>query len=214
MGQVHNSIKYDSQLLKALALGVGVSPDEAGVERLSESLTAIVNAYSVHDLPEWQIMRGVGLAAMSAPVGPVAAENSFVALINPAGSNLLVVVDTISHQDITLSSSQFVLEVASEGTVRAIAPTTETRGQFRDRRRTVVTSRVTAYAATKVGAVGTEIASGAASGIVANGFFSCMPLILPPGQALITRDLVVNETIRVSYAWRERLALPGELNIP
>jgi hypothetical protein len=41
-----------------------------------------------------------------------------------------------------------------------------------------------------------------------------MPLILPPGQALITRDLVVNETIRVSYAWRERLALPGELNIP
>jgi hypothetical protein len=205
--KVHNQISR-GELTNAMTRALGVTRVEGGVERFGETVTPTLDLWQQ---PEWALLRQEFYAGMEQTQAAVAAEFGCVALINPATSGLLVVVEGVNARA-TVTNMSFILEVATEAVIRAALGGVETRGLFRDRRKFAVSSRVTTLIGSEATSVGGSLEQFAPTGSGVSGVFTtALPLILPPGHGCVVRGGTLNLAMAVSYGWRERVAYPGEL---
>jgi len=207
MAKVHNQISR-GDLTVALTRALGVTRIEGGVERFGETVTPVLDLWGQ---PEWFIHRNELLAGMISQQLAVAAEFSAVALINPATSGLLVVVEAVTGRAFALMTLS--LEVTSEVVIRAALAGVETRGLYLDRRRNTVSSRVTVLIGSEATAVGGQVEIITPPAAVTGAFSASLPIILPPGQGCVVRGNTLNTSMDASFGWRERVAYPGELVI-
>jgi hypothetical protein len=206
VSSLHNAISRGN-ITDAVKRALGNTKGDTGVERFSETLDVIMNPWS---MPEWQLYRGDFFAAMDGVQAAFAAEFSCVALINPAGSGILAVVESISSTNAT--ASNLTLEVTSEAVIRAALTGLEIKGLFRDRRRTATSTILSVLVGTEATAVGGEVEQIAGPLGVTVAFLS-VPYVLPPGQGLIVRSTTLVQQCRANFAWRERVAYPDELQL-
>lgn len=100
MAKLHNMISRGNWS-DALKRALGVTKSEGGVERFGETMTPVVDLW---ELGEWAYLRGEILwTSRRLNAGPIAAESSIVAVVNPTTSKQLLVVDG-AHASMTGSS--------------------------------------------------------------------------------------------------------------
>lgn len=137
-----------------------------------------------------------------------AAQWNHVALLNPAGSGV-VVVASARWNGITNGCQA---GLAEEATIAALGTAFSTKG-WRDSRLLLTTSPV---AQLKQGTTG-GISIGASSlvpQVQVDGLGFVERCILLPGKALVIDSIGVNEAIRVAFTWSERLAAPDDNRPP
>lgn len=165
---------------------------------------------------EFPLMRGeVPYGGHITQVG-AAGLRPIVALVNPAGSNTLVLVDIIEYQAID-TAPQFIEAIVSsttQGAIEAIAPTLSNTILCRDGRRTFFQTQAGA-AVMRQGQTNTVFAlffSGRRFGSSAVAAFNATAgiargIVLVPGQGVVVSTLVAGTAahrIDVNWEWRER----------
>lgn len=211
MAELHNQL-YRGNWSEALKRALGASKSQGGIERYGETLTPVLDLWS---LPEWCYLRSEWLWARRTVLGATAAENSGVAIVNPTGSNLLVMVDTASAFNATANGS-VVLGPTTEAVVAATY--TQAGVTHRDTRNYRGVNpdlpRVQFWSGSNIGTILTtsELMDQINSPTTSYSSFTCgVPYVLKPGFALVAEGAAVNQSIGVNYAGRARAALPGEL---
>lgn len=211
-GAVHNQLPTSNPVSQALCRAVGDDVGTEGIERYGETLSPVIDLW--HQ-PEWALLRGDYLVAAHLNAGPVAGEYSNVALVNPAGSGMLAVVE-----EVTVYCANACLFILSRATEAVIAGTlaVQNPGYVRDSRSAtpsfVATGGPVMYQGTDAAApfAGqlwlTEESCAAASHA---RFGAGLPVILSPGHGLIVEAETLNIAIRANFTWRQRKALRGEL---
>lgn len=206
MASVHNAIKYATGPLEALAIASGVSRDQSGTERVSETLHPSIDIWS---LPEWAFLRSERLGAGRLFAAAVGGEFGIIALGNALGSNAIVVVEAVSAN---CGANTVQLEVAADGPT--IAATLSAAANFisaRDRRWLATTGRVFGRTGTDPASTfGAQIEHQASTATLYVDFKS-LPIVLKPGDDVLVICQVVNVALDVNFRWRERQAQPGEL---
>lgn len=199
MAKVHNQISR-GELSKAVTAGLGISkPDVGGLERFSETLDVVMNPWG---MPEWAFLRGERLQGFAASVGAIAGEFGAAALINPAGSNAIIVVESV------LALVGYVVQLAQEATWAATLTTVLPGGIFRDTRWPPTALGGAARIRTgsdASNALGTSIDIQRSTPSIA------LPVVLSPGWGLAVFSDTVNIVLPYMFAWRDRRAYPGEL---
>lgn len=208
MSLIHNALSRAGAIQAGIRRAVGVQESEAGVERLGETLTPVMDLWSRAD---WAVLRGGRLCALSILQAAVVNEFGMAALRNPVGSNLLVVVERIGF-DVGADMTCF-LEMATVAEVDASLGTLTT-GSVRDRRESS-----SFFSRTQV-ATGTDLLSSLNAGAFVidriasstDRFFRIAPpVILPPGQCVNIVGGTSNTALVGIFAWEERALLPGEV---
>jgi len=206
---LHNALKR-SPIADGIKKAIGQHKQgEGGLERWSETLQPIVNAWG---MPEWAALRGEQLCAVRSLQAAVAAEYSGIALMNPLGSNTIVVVEAVNFA--MGATAQALLEVVVDTVIAATYTVVTNPGCARDRRFKGVSglSRATFRQ-------GTDLTQTFGAQLERENFtaanplipFIALPVILRPGDDLVVIGQSVNLTLDVNWVWRERQAFPGEL---
>lgn len=209
--QLHNALKR-SPIADGVKKAIGQHKQgEGGLERWSETLQPIVNPWG---MPEWAALRAEQLCAVRNLVGGVAAEFGGVALMNPAGSNTLVVVESVMVAT-SAATIAFFLEIVADTSIAATLTTVTNPSCARDRRFKGQSglSRATFRQGTDLS--NTFGAQLEATTMVTNtapvSFIASLPVILRPGDDLLLIAQTVNVAFSSNWGWRERQAFPGEL---
>jgi len=209
---IHNQLQR-SPIADAVKRAIGQHRQgEGGLERWGETLTPIVNPWG---MPEWAALRAEQLCAVRTFVGAVAAEFAAVALMNPLGSNTIIVVEAVSF--ISSGAARAFLEVVADSVISGTLGTLTNPSCARDRRFKGLTglSRATFRQGTDpTNTFGAQLEDTTQTGTVAapaTSFVTCLPVILRPGDDLLCIQQTVNLTLTVNWGWRERQAFPGEL---
>lgn len=172
----------------------------------------ITPEYAINELaPEDKILCSEFIASAAVYIPAVAAKSNVVSLSNPAGSNVLLILERI-----------ITSRVAAGGTWAGIIKLSAladlpgaSQVVVRDGRVNVVSN----YPRKPVGDV-TSFADPptvATSNlfyvlIAANStFIYDMPVVIPPGWSVHVKNAVVNTDLLVSFAWREIPLAPGEV---
>lgn len=210
MAHVHNQLSR-GPWSNAIKAALGDRKAEGGVERFGETLDPIINLWG---MPEWAFLRGERLAAMRMFAAAVAGEFAIIALGNPAGSNVLVVVDAIGVVG-SSSSQSYLLEVAADTLVAGTLTAPAFPAVSRDRRNGGAAGTATAFVRTGNDANNTfgaqleqmfhVVTTAAVAALVAT------PLVLRPGDDLLVIAQTVNTSFTALFNWRERRAFPSEL---
>jgi len=204
VSQIHNEIRK-GWLSDAVNRALGRTR-EGGIERVGETVDAIMNPWG---LPEWAFLRGERLCAIWRSQGAVAGEFSYIGLLNPTGSNSLVVIEAASIQSSASGQgfAQLTLEATALATLGSQAP-----GNVRDRRNTPA-STTTAQTI-----IGSDVSSGVGvalenrrTAVATNMDFQHLPVVLAPGHVYLMAWATVNVGIDGNFMWRERKAYPGEI---
>lgn len=206
--EVHNGIKYAGQELEAFAIAAGVSREQSGVERLSESWTPVIDSFI---RPELAFLRGERLGAIAMFVAAVPAEFSIIAFGNDSQSRSLVVIEAAA---VGQSGQVVQLESVLDSTIAATLSAAGFAASGRDRRFVPAAGRAFVRSGSDLGNTFGIFLERAIS--VAGGFvdFKNLPVILRPGDDVIFVGQTVNTAMSVNLKWRERQALPGELQGP
>lgn len=203
MAEEHNAIKYGVTLSSAAANAAGGGYGDVGVSRLSETLTPVMDLWSK---PEWAHLRQERLYARALLIGAVAARNSSVELVNPAGSSVIAVLEQIQAISTVLD-----VELSLDTGAAIAANPVVTRGVPLDGRQTLVTPGPTSRCTLTTG----DLAAGVAAGLLQYRFGNLdlitYPAILVPGSKLFVIQATQNQAFRLNLTWRERNAFPGEL---
>ena len=203
MAKIHNQISR-GDVSKAVTAALGVTkPDVGGVERFSETCDVVMNPWG---MPEWAFLRGERLQGFQGGITLIAGEFAEVALVNPAGSNVLVVLEYAE-----LRGLAYAVQVAQEAVWAATLTTVLPGGIFRDTR----------WPATSLGGAARIRTGTDASAVLgttideksSNVPTIAVPVILAPGWGVALVAAVVNTTITYVLGWRERKAYPGELGV-
>lgn len=212
MADIHNALKR-SPIADGIKKAIGQHKQgEGGLERWSETLQGVVNPWG---MPEWAALRGEQLCAVRGFVAAVAAEFGGMALMNPANSNLIVVVEAVSFVSAT-GSMRAHLEVMADTTIAATYTVVTNPVVARDRRFKGISglSRATFRQGSDLNnTFGANLEVNIQSGptLSPNPWFTCLPVILRPGDDLVVIGQTVNVAFDVNWGWRERQAFPGEL---
>lgn len=212
MADIHNALKR-SPIADGIKKAIGQHKQgEGGLERWSETLQPIVNPWG---MPEWAALRGEQLLGVRTFQAAVAAEFSAIALMNPLGSNTIVVVESVSVGSGTLHTTflEVVVDTTISGTLLVVTNPTCAR----DRRFKGLSglSRATFRQGSDLSnTFGAQLeqqtaVSTAASPLAA--YQTALPLILRPGDDALVISQTVNIQLSVCWGWRERQAFPGEL---
>lgn len=211
MAKVHNGLN-NSWLGDAVKRAINASKSDGTVERFGETLMPVLNPWG---MPEWAAIRGEQLCAVRTIVTAVAAEFGAIALMNPIGSNLIVVVEAVDFQCTTTGLKAF-LEVVPDTTIAATLATVTNPTCARDRRFKGLSglSRATFRQGTDpTNTFGAQLESQNYASVGASfaPFVTSLPVILKPGDDLMVIAQVVNLALEVNWGWRERQAFVGEL---
>ncbi len=207
MGQLHNELLRAHEIRQAIKDAVESSEGDVNVERLGETLTPVIDIWS---LPEWSFLREeCRFTTQRDVVAAVAAQFGFYQVLNPAGSNQLVVLDGFwasTTANSIVAGSLTVTPRGATGTSFAVP----LDGRWFDRSAAYV-ANLTISKGTTVGPFGDPL--GLSSQTTGNflPLSSWPPVILPPGVGFFISDNVLNEAMAVQITGRVRPARPGEL---
>jgi len=202
LAKVHNQISR-GDLSRAVTAALGVSkPDVGGLERFSETCDIVMNPWG---MPEWAYLRRERLQGFAGNVGAIAAEFGMSALVNPAGSNTIVVLEYAQ-----LRGVQYQLQLAQEAVWSATLTVILPGGIFRDTRWPI--TNLGGAARIRTGTDASSILGTAIDVQLANIPIIAAPVILAPGWGVALVSFTVNTTVEYVFGWRERKAYPGELD--
>lgn len=204
MSDVHNAIHRFGNLIAGVRRMVGGGADVA-IERLGETLTPVINPW---ERPEWYHPRGERLLAVHESVGAGAATfNSGAAIVNPAGSNMIVVVTNASV--IPSAASAVFMQLATEGQADTAFATDAAPDRIDTRSKNARSVfKFGNINSTSVG-VTVERVFHTSRGVM---FFQTPPVVLSPGFALVVLNDDDAASVEISFRLYERAALPGELD--
>jgi len=212
VSSLHNAItrgQLNAAVLKALGI---VKGDEEGLSRFSETLQAIIDPWSQ---PEWNYLRGDNLFAINVGSPLIAAELSMTALVNPAGSGLVVVLEKATAGS-TLTLQTMGITIQTEAVINATLASSGT-GLCRDTRRGVGAGppNPQSRAVVRIGSDPAILAAALEQIVPPAGTFGAfalaLPIVLLPGTGAVISGNTVNLGIATNYGWRERSAFKGEL---
>jgi hypothetical protein len=210
VGQVHNELRRGG-LSAALTRAVGDMRGAGGLERYGETMTPVLDLWRQ---PEWAFLRGEALVSVGVGVNAVAAENGFAAIINPAGSGMLIVVEEAGIDAGGLAASTVLNVQGNTEAVIAATLTTVVTGNVRDTRNFATTgtyARGVIRTGTDAGAVGVSLESvRQPAGNMVYARVS-VPNVLHPGFGFVIGLGTVNTAFTANFKWRERRAFPAEL---
>jgi hypothetical protein len=160
------------------------------------------------DRPEWKFLAGERLVGASSGASAMAVVNSYVALSNPAGSNVLAIVERIR------------VEMGAGSTVAYIFMPNTSLSAGTPVNTTVLDGRWYGAATFVRGAL--QCSTSTTGGVPAFTSFYVQeassvrdydsPIVLPPGTGIGIVAVTANVAIpRVTFSWRERAAVSGEL---
>lgn len=159
--------------------------------------------------PEFYWPRDERMAFAFVRQAAVAAEISHVQLLNPAGSQSIIILDEV---DLMSSVALLVNLVYLTGDLATV--TTGPTG-FRDQRFGAVLDTDLALGLvrrdTSVGGQGGLVAQEWRMGVANSPFTVKLNCVLPPGESVVFRTAVVNAVLEINMRWRERAAEPSEL---
>lgn len=212
MSDIHNALRK-GVLSAALTRAVGDMRGGSGIERYGETLTPIIDLW---EQPEFYFLRDEKFCANPRNGSAVAAEFAGSALVNPAGSGLLVVVlhASIDCGAFAGPSSIAQLQQAPEAAVTATfaggGPGTVIDTRFRNGAATSVSAAQTYVGTDPALPIGltVELRRNATPTQID---FQNLPIILHPGQAAVMMFGTVNTATNFNWHWRERRAFPSEL---
>lgn len=203
---IHNAIKYGTALAGAIGRLVGLGDDEEGTVRLGETLTPIIDPWR---FPEADFLRRERLGAAQETRNPDAANFSFVGLLNPATSRMIVVVRQVIIPNANAAIANFFI-ARSRQTVTVLANLA--LGRPRDTRYLIPGGTVT-QSGDGVEAARTADADMIFVRIMIGDTHTLkVDFVLHPGASLIVQPDAINTSVRASFVYHERQAFPGELN--
>lgn len=141
-------------------------------------------------------------------VAGTAAQWNHLALLNPAGSGVIVVAGV--RWVGTLNGMQAGL--AEEATIAALGNLIGNKG-WKDSRLLLTTSPVAQLKQGTTGGISIG-ASSLSTTLASDGTGFLERVILTPGRALVLDSLGVNEAAKAIFTWTERLAAPDDLRPP
>lgn len=201
MGSIHNELTGRSGFIsRAIRNALQVENAEVGVERLSETLNPIMDLWS---RPEWNLLRGERIWTASPSTAGIAGEQAVLGVRNPAGSNLIVVVEDVY----VTGALVFELRAAPTG---AYVPDGISTANARDSRVAQLTGISTqSMASSDVAPPGVVRYFQATTN--ANGIFYRIEFVLTPGFDFYVVSLNANQGMVATIRGRERPAFAGEL---
>lgn len=200
MGSLHNELHRFTDVQSAYARAVGeIAPGFSGIERAGETLTPTMNLW---DQPEWAYLRRERLQYGRATQGAVAGELSHVGIRVPAGQ-MLVVIESV---DVGLAATGTLS--FSTGSAVLTGGETASSGAQRDRR-IIGTSRAQMVRGSQAALSGAAVHF---VRLLADTMYRYpFAIVLEPGTTFWVVHDTANLGLTVSFTWRERSALPGEL---
>lgn len=211
--RLHNALKR-SPIADGVKRAIGQHRQgEGGLERWGETLQPVVNPWG---MPEWAALRGEQLCAVRSFQAAVAGEYGGIALMNPAGSNTIMVVEDITVATDVVAMNMN-LEVVADSTISGTYAVVTNPSCARDRRfkGTTGLSRATFRQGTDpANTFGAQLEQQSAlvgPAAPTTRFQVALPCIIRPGDDLLVVGQTVNVQFRASWGWRERQAFPGEL---
>lgn len=196
---------------EALKRSLGATKSEGGIERYGETLTPVINLWS---LPEWAFLRAEYLFASSLVRAADAANMSVVGVMLPVASKNVLIIDSVSGRNST-ATGNLILSMVDRATIAALGGFALANPPFlRDQR-----------AHPTVGSQAAPVETFTAlSGVTVNGTmenlafpttddrdFRAPPLIVRPGGAAFVQGAAINQQIVVEFVGRVRPAQLGEL---
>lgn len=204
----HNAIKYAGLLQRAAGIAAGMAGEEAGLERLGETLSPNIDLWSQ---PEWAFLRGERLGAVRRNVPLVAAQIAAVALCNPL-TNKTLIVKVLAASALSSAGAQLSLNMLTDAAAAGVMSASQ-QGFLRDRRGYPggVAQTLIRYGNYDPALPPTqqEIEVQQKAALDTAPLFA-FPIILPPGQAVSIASSIVAQAIYVNWVWTERVMLPGE----
>lgn len=200
MPALHNGLTSNPKLQEAYRRALGEqSQSFSGLERGSESLQPIMDLWA---LPEWALLRGERLFSLQVSAPAVAARNSSVELVNPAGSGILAVV---LEQRATFSTGRIETDT---GAAIAANPVTA-NGRPHDAR-LIQAGTVVSQCRVVTG----DVAAGVANPMeeLAATASTTRPWVIQPGRKLFIIHPTQNTALGWSIFWSERNLLSNEQN--
>jgi hypothetical protein len=204
--QIHNQIRYYTDMARAYRIALGLDGDAGGIERLGETITPVYNGWAEDQLPEFFYLRRERLSFGDLSLGALAGNYSIVGIRNPTASGLLIVVTDV-FCDATGALQTIFCTYRPNGTVDH-----ENSGQSRDTRWPGATTIPGARLVDRqqVAALTPVLMHINATANVQSVKHPC-PFILHPGWELLFYPSAVNTALTMNFKWRERPFLPGEL---
>lgn len=152
------------------------------------------------DRPDWHFLKNeklISSGALMTVAGATAGPT--YRLRNPAGSGLIITIDSVDWTNTVASDYQWRVEAQT-----ADLPVTGISSVTRDTRWTLITSAMIATVSITAGPTGILL-FGQSVGIIATPFEKRLPIVLTPGFALnIGSSTVGAKTGRVTVNWTER----------
>jgi hypothetical protein len=213
MGGLHNELRR-SPLGRALKNALGDSTSTGQLERFGETLQPTIDLWAQ---PDWAFLRGEQLWAFNQSVAAVAGEIGGVAVVNPAGSNRIVIVTAGTAERTVAGSLQ--ISLTTEAVITATYALFAGGGlamPTRDSRIAGVALRTSLpqfWTGTNVGALTTTNLRIEQTRHLANEYIRWIspPIVLSPGFALLCEGSTANEALSVGMVGTIRPAFRGEL---
>lgn len=207
MGFDHNELT-SGELAAAIRNALGVTAPDSGLDRFGETLTPIINLWQQ---PEWALLRSELLGAGFRIGSQAAGTSSQVCLINPAGSERLVVVEQIIVSTSGVTPIEILTGVETDFATLATGPLQTFSRDLR-----------IGAAAGSARAPRAYMRSGDVAGRLGNALVRLdsqsigdrkaqVPFVLPPGTGVNAAAVTVNIPLPVAYVFRERSVRKGEL---
>lgn len=204
MGSIHNELRR-TQLSHALTRAIGDTKGIGGIERYGETLTPIIDLWGQR---EWAYLRGELNYLARDTIGATAGEYSGVALVNGTLSNKLVIVEACHV--FSAAAYSWLVQLGPTASLSSYAPTVT--GLCTDSRAIGIPHRAELWGGSDPGvALATTVGYHAQGAGVSLNALVGGPIVLVPGRIVLVTIGTVNIGINVTWAWRERVAYPGEL---
>lgn len=211
MAPTHNQITRQN-FNKALRAALGISKTDPALERFSETLDPVLDLWS---MPEWAFLRGELLWASGVTQTAVPLEFSGAAVINPADSGLLIMVDELSAggsgQSLLISDAVPVTTIQATYALTQLAPARDTRAWPDVTVPGAPPSPVQIWMGSDPASLAGIRAEKLSIQAAVTTQAQSPPFVLKPGTALHVEGASVNLGVDFNFAGRVRAAFPGEL---
>lgn len=212
MGQQHNELR-NGVFSRALTKAVG-DTRHGGVERYGETLQPVIDLWS---RPEFEKLRGEHLVAFRTFQSAVALEFGGIALTNPIGSGAILTIEAVHFRTDTATGASALLETGPTTLISGTYLISAVPGARRDRRFEpgafgLPGAAVLLQGSDLTNTFGIQHEQNANQGAnVPATEFMTPPFVIKPGDGIWVIEQTVNQTLHVTWKYRERTAFPGEL---
>lgn len=218
MSEIHNGIKYFTELQNLVRLGSGISPDASGLERVSETMDVALDPFDYLIQADRQLLARNFLFIVCRSEPAVAGEFGIVAIENKS-SNRIVTIDKAWAASSVAGFQARIRNINLAAGVTNVKATTVTiSGVVRPSDNRVLAETVSGVPGIECWG-GTDAApfTSASDDTITNvgagetAQFLVLPQIIRPGRMLLFETVAVNTLLRMGCYGRTRLAMPGEL---